>query len=185
MSETGRSVPAMILIGMALISSAIPALAQSPATATPAPDQVPGQPLECCTIPAGTLIEIENVDDLGSRRSHTRDTFAIRLAGPIMIDGRTVVHVGATGVGEVIHAARSGGGLGGELILAARYLDVGGVRIMLRGMRFAETGADGRMSWMSGPGYVAMTRGSGGNIEVPAGTRHKAVVAAGIFVPAG
>ena len=172
-------------MGMALASGAIPATAQAPAAAAPIPDPLPAASSPCCTIPAGTVIDIENVEDLGSRRSRTRDAFTFRLAEPIVVDGRTVAQAGATRVGEVVHAARSGGGLGGELILAARYLEVAGVRITLRGMRFAETGTDGRMSWMSGPGYIAMTRGSGRNIEVPAGTRHKAVVAAEIFVPAG
>jgi len=168
--------PGWLLIGTALALSAVHAPAQPPdAGSVPA----------CCTIPAGTPVEIENVEAVGSRHSHTRDSFTIRLAVPIVVDGRTIVPAGATGVGEVVHAARSGGGLGGELILAARYLEVDGVRVALRSMRFAVTGADGRISWMSGPGYVAMTRGSGGNIEVPAGTRHKAVVAAEIFVPAG
>src|SRR5688572_21566305 len=111
------------LMGMALASGAIPATAQAPAAAAPIPDPLPAESLPCCTIPAGTVIDIENIEDLGSRRSRTRDAFAIRLAEPIVIEGRTVAQVGATGVGEVIHAARSGGGLGGELILAARYLE--------------------------------------------------------------
>lgn len=78
---------------------------------------------------------------LGSRASKTGDTFAIQLIDPIMVDGAVIVPAGVTGVGEVIHAKKAGGsGAPGELVLAARYLDVGGQRLKLRSLHFATSG---------------------------------------------
>ncbi len=46
-------------------------------------------------------------------------------------------------MGEVVHAKKRGGsGAGGELIVAARYLDVDGRQLPLRSMRFSAIGLD-------------------------------------------
>jgi len=163
--------PGWFLIGTALALSAVHATAQAqaPTAASPIPDPVPSESSPCCTIPAGTVIEIVNVDVVGSWRSHSRDAFVIRLAEPIIIDGRTVVPVGVHGVGEVVHAARATvSGLPGELILAARYLEYEGVRITLRGMR-------GR--------YPNTATIPGTDFEVLTSARHQAIVAADTLVP--
>lgn len=93
------------------------------------------------TIPALTVVTVEVMVDLGSKISNSGDTFPIRLAVPIQIDGRVVVPAGTVGMGEVVHAKRSGGsGVEGELVLAARYFEVDGRRLRLRSMQFGVSG---------------------------------------------
>jgi hypothetical protein len=95
----------------------------------------------CFLIPALTPVKLELMAALGSKISKPGDTFEIRLAEPIVVDGRIAVPAGTTGQGEVVHAKKSGGsGAAGELILAARYLDFNGQRLRLRSMNFAQSG---------------------------------------------
>lgn len=95
------------------------------------------------TIPALTVVELVIDADLGSKTSHSGETFPIALHRPLVIDGREVLPAGTTGRGEVVWAKKSGGsGSSGELVLAARYLDVDGRRLRLRSMHLAEVGQD-------------------------------------------
>ena len=60
-----------------------------------------------------------------------------------MIDGKELVPAGASGMGEVVFTKKSGmAGSGGELILAARWLDVGGRHMRLRSLRLGGAGKD-------------------------------------------
>ena len=93
------------------------------------------------SVPKLTPIKVEIVEELGSKTSVSGQTFALRLAEPIVIDGVELVPAGTPGMGEVVHAKKSGGmGAAGELVLAARYLDFAGQRIMLRSLKLAELG---------------------------------------------
>jgi hypothetical protein len=95
----------------------------------------------CRVIPALTPVSIEILAPLGSKISKSGESFPIRLAAPILIDGKEAVPAGALGVGEVIHAKKSGGmGAAGELVLAARYVEVDGQRLMLRSLNIAAAG---------------------------------------------
>lgn len=79
--------------------------------------------------------------DLGSKLSKTGDVFPIKLAYPIMINGKIIVPAGAMGLGEVIFAkGSSGGGAGGELVLAARFVDIGTKRVRLRSLQLDASG---------------------------------------------
>ena len=103
--------------------------------------QCPAGPAPC--IPPLTSVRLTILEPLGSQQSASGQAFAIELAEPIVIDGQTVVAAGARGQGEVVHAKRNGGsGAAGELILAARYLEVGRRRLRLRSMNLALVGQD-------------------------------------------
>lgn len=94
-------------------------------------------------IPPLTPVRIRFDVDLGSKISKSGDMFPITLAEPIMLDGKIAVPAGATGQGEVIHAKKAGGsGAGGELVLAARYIDVGEHRLRLRSLQASAAGHD-------------------------------------------
>ena len=122
--------------GIALASFQIPSAFAQP------PHSTPEEPCaDCVTIPALTPIKIELLETLGSKVSTSGETFPFRLAGPVLIDGKVAIPAGTPGVGEVVHAKKSGGsGAAGELVLAARYLDVQGRRLRLRSMNFAVNG---------------------------------------------
>lgn len=94
-------------------------------------------------VPALTPLVIRLEADLGSNLSKTGDRFPLSLAESVAIAGITVLPAGLLGEGEVIHAKKSGGsGAGGELVVAARWLDVGGTRLRLRSLRLNGAGKD-------------------------------------------
>jgi hypothetical protein len=177
--------------GFALIVPGPAAIAQEAG-----PAEASAAPAACCTVPARTVVEIEIVDAVSSRDNHARETFAIRLAEPLVIDGRTIAPAGTPGMGEVVHAARArAGGKAGELILAARYLDLNGDRIPLRTLRYGPSqGRDNSGAVNTGAMIaaavlpVASLAGyliAGGEVRIPAGTRANAQTAAEVVLPPG
>lgn len=111
-------------------------------SASPAPDAPSGPCIEPC-LRAGTLVELEIVEALDSATRKRGDTFAIRLHAPLARADRILVAAGTPGIGEIVHADRSrGGGKPGELLIAARYLQLGDIRIPLRGLKFGGQGQD-------------------------------------------
>jgi hypothetical protein len=98
--------------------------------------------LQGTCIPALTPVRIELAEALSSRTSVTGEAFAISLAYPVVIDGREVIPAGIKGRGEIIHAKKTGVGVGGELVLAARYLNLGDRQLRLRSMRLNGAGRD-------------------------------------------
>lgn len=158
-------------------------------TAAPAPvaaAAAQGPASACCTIPGETLVEIELMQDLRSGRNRTGELFPIRLAAPIVIDGRELAPAGAAGVGEVIHSAprRLVSHAPGELIIALRYVEAGNVRIPLHRLQLSMSGREGQMYFMSINGAFSMAQGMGGNVNVPAGTHLQAKVRGDIAIPA-
>jgi hypothetical protein len=120
-----------------------PVAAGEPAAVPPAP--VPAEALAQPAAPAALLLPkttplIIAIDkELGSKISVTGETFPIRLVEAVSVDGVEVLPAGITGQGEVVHAKKAGlAGAAGELVLAARYLELNGRRIELRSFRFME-----------------------------------------------
>lgn len=146
--------------------------AAKPADAPPAPAAL--------VLPKGTPIVIAIDKELGSKISQTGETFPIRLAEAVAVDGVEVLPAGITGQGQVVHAKKAGlAGAAGELVLAARWLDLDGRRIELRSFRFFEagevtlskgqdnTGVSNVTTALAGPiGFLI----GGGNTIVPPGT---------------
>lgn len=141
-AETPAALPGAVL---AEAPSAPPALAQPPAAPVPpgTPQCPPFTAAAAPCIPALTPVKLVIRAHLGSKISLSGQTFAIELAEPIVVDGKELIPAGTAGIGEVVHAKKSGGsGAGGELILAARYLEFGGRRMRLRSLNFAVAGKD-------------------------------------------
>lgn len=179
-----------LLLAAAVLGASMASAQQSeePAPAPAAPVAAP-----CCTVPARTPVAIEITDTVNSKANHSREAFAFRLAEPLVVDGRIVAPAGTPGVGEVVHAARArAGGKAGELILAARYLDLNGTRIALRSLRYGRRqGVDNSGAVNTGNMVaaavlpVASVIGyfiSGGEVNIPAGTRAEAQIAAEIVL---
>lgn len=177
-----------VLVGAFALASS-PAFAQDPApaaattAAASAPEASAPSAVESPRIPAGTVVSVELVDALSSTTSHIGDTFRIRLVEPINIGGRDVAPAGTTGAGEVIDAAPSGfGGRQGKLIISARYLEIDGRRVRIRGMQLTAAGADGANAALgvSMIPYVGLASifMHGGEITLPAGASGTARLAA-------
>lgn len=131
----------------------------------------------------GSVVEIEIAEPISSQHRKRGEKFVLRLAEPLVVEGQTVLAAGTAGVGEIIHAASSGGGgKPGELLLAARYLEFDGRQIALRGFRIGAAGkghTQGALAASMAIGPFAHFI-HGREIEIPAGARANAKVAADI-----
>jgi hypothetical protein len=158
--------------GMIIAILAVLAAAQQPAPDRAAQSGATEIPAtagadDCRSIPADTPLQIEIVNAVTSKTAKTGDRFAIRLAAPLVLAGKTVLPAGSSGIGEVIHASHVTfmGNKPGELIVAARYLDINGSRLLLRGFRINQTGKKG-IVWGETTGPIAIAN----NVDIPAGS---------------
>jgi hypothetical protein len=159
----------LVTPAMAQETSSLPA--GNPAASTDACAVAVSKKLQGTCIPALTPVRIELVEALSSRTSVTGEAFAISLAYPVVVDGREVIPTGTKGRGEIIHAKKTGVGVGGELVLAARYLSLGDRQLRLRSMKFNGAGRDQQdlaLAAAVAVGLPAMfIRGK--HIDIPAG----------------
>jgi hypothetical protein len=170
--------------GAAAQDAAAPGDAAAPVTQAEAAVAAPTGPK---LLPKLSPVAIEILDPLGSKTSRSLGTFRIALAEPLTLDGAEVVPAGIPGMGEIVHAKKAGGmGAAGELVIAARYLDLDGRKLRLRS---TVLDAEGK-SRINGVNTLAVASAAspipiavvgffikGGDIEVPAGTRAVAKLA--------
>ena len=132
-------------------------------------------------------VELEIVTAASSTTSHQGEQIEIRVAEPVLIDGRIVIPAGTSGYAEVIQVShRSIGGRPGELSLGLPYLTLAGQRIGLKRLRFGRSGGSDRTQEATiAMALVGIAGGliTGGSINIPSGTRANAVVTTDIFVP--
>lgn len=186
------SILAGVLAGVVALAAG-PAVAQTspePAPAAASPPTAPPSPATACPadakcIPALTAVSLKIGATLGSKLSVSGQTFPISLAEPIMVEGQELVPAGTKGMGEVVHAKKTGVGVGGELVLAARYLDFNGQQIRLRSMQLGGKGKDNEALTFA----VGVTVGlpalfiRGKHIEVSEGSLATAKIAAQVVLP--
>jgi len=170
---------AMLAAGSAFAQAHDNAPTGEAADTTIAPAAQPPAP-PCPALCAGSEVELELAEPVGSDRHKIGDRFRLRLATPLMLDGAVIVPAGTPGVGEVVHAQTSrGGGKPGELLLAARFLELPDGPLALRAMKLAARGKDNvnaslATSFVVGP-FAMFVHGR--EIEVPAGTHALAKLA--------
>jgi hypothetical protein len=146
----------------------------------PGPTNPEGQ---CCTIPAGTVVQLQTAELISSNSVKTGNSFSLQLAEAITISGRVIVPALTVGNGEIIDAARGGyGGKPGKLVLAARAIEYHGIRIPIHGFHLTGSGPGANIS-----DAIDALNGMGGigyhDIELPRGTRGTAKVSADVFIP--
>lgn len=121
------------LIGAAVATAGVPVPAATSPTPGPAPATAPvtepvaasaaEAPAATLRLPANTVVELETLDAVSSKTSKPKDFFRLRVAEDVRVDGRVLIPAGTEALGQVVHAAKSGGGgKAGELILAARAI---------------------------------------------------------------
>lgn len=124
-------------------------------------------------VPKLTEVILRIEETLGSKISATGQTFRIALEEPLIFQGSELIPAGVSGIGEVIHAKKAGAsGSGGELILAAKYLEFDGRQIPLRSMSLGvegqdQTGLAMAVGMATGPFGFAVR---GKNVDVTEGT---------------
>lgn len=169
---------ASLSIGAASAAAAQEATAPAPAE-TAAPVQGSAGPVAA----AGTQVIIEIAEPISSKVHKVGDTFAIRLASPIVVGSTVVAPAGATGKGQVIDAASAGAlGRPAKLVLAARFVEVNGARVPLRAFHLGSAGKDNTNTIMAASfvPYVGVFAGfmKGGEIIIPAGALGQAKLGA-------
>jgi hypothetical protein len=98
-----------------------------------APGVISAQASAMLRVPAYTQLVLRMSQRMNSDEAHQGQTFRFKVAEDIVVDGKVAIPAGSYGEGEVIHARESGGrDHPGELVLAARYVEVDGRRIKLR-----------------------------------------------------
>ena len=147
----------------------------------------------CCFVPAGTVVQVELIEQVSSAAQKRGATFALRLAAPLIVDGRIVLRAGSLGVGEVIDSKPPGlGGKPAEMVLAADYLNSRRGRVPLDALQLARPGRDN-----STPSHILGVTGiafaplalagiivQGGEVVFKPGTTASAKVASDITLPA-
>ncbi|MBC7522338.1 MAG: hypothetical protein H7268_14750 [Sandarakinorhabdus sp.] len=110
----------------------------------PSPAAAPTEaPADMLTVPALTLLTLRIDSEITSKTAKRGDRFGLTMLNEISIDGVVVIPRGSRGEGEVIHAAGTGfGGRAGELIVAARFLMVGGEKLPLQSFRLGNAGVN-------------------------------------------
>lgn len=146
----------------------------------------------CCRLPVGTPVKVELVDQVSSEVQKPGDTFALRLAAPLVVDGKVVLRAGTPGVGEVIESTGPRiGGKAAKVVLAASYLTSGRVQVPLDGLQLAGSGRDRtRISQGLGVAGLAIAPlgivgivAPGGEVVIPAGAVGEARVASAVTLP--
>jgi hypothetical protein len=166
-------------------------LAQTPASSA-SPVQPPATaPAAGLLAPAGSEVLVELTEAVGTRRHRPGDRFGLKLAEPLVVAEQVVIPAGTTGEGEIIDVARPGmSGRPAKLVLAARYVDIGGTRVPLHGFRLGGVGESRRdtaviVAYVVG-GFVGGVVGlaiPGGDLNYPAGARARARILADVRVP--
>jgi len=176
-----------MLAALLLPASLVAQTAAPPSSETSAPSADPQPSPTGLVLPALTPVRIEILETMNSATSRIGAHFPIRLATPIDLPGGGHVPAGATGSGDVVHAAKSRfGGKPGELILAVRYLDADGVRIPLRSLTYGDArgrdNTDMAAAVNIAAGVVAVFI-TGGEVNIPAGTVANAKTSAPVTFP--
>jgi hypothetical protein len=137
-------------------------------------------------------VEVELAEPVSTKTKRAGDTFALRLAEPLVVNGQELLRKGTPGVGQVVTAARPGlGGKAAKLVLAAQYLNANGRRIPLEGLQIARAGrnnateasAIGLTGLAFAPlGFVGLAV-HGGNVDLPEGLSASARLSTSVVLP--
>ena len=172
-------------IGVASVQAAdTPASSGAPpaAAATPAAPALPSPPTaDSGILIAGTPVVIQLTDAVSSKTAKAGDKFGLSLAKDVVLGGRIVLPAGTPGGGEVVFA-QPGGMMGapGKLVLAARYLDYNGRRILLHAFKLGGEGDQKEAEMMIASYFigVAAVLIQGSEITYPIGVVAKAKLTA-------
>jgi hypothetical protein len=129
----------VMVFGAAALAQAAPVPLQgAPAVEAPAAQASVVATASFVRLPALTPLRLRVIGEVSSKTNVKGDKVVIALADPLVVSGALTIPAGTRGVAEVIHAAKGGmGGKAGELLIAARYLQLGDVQIPLRSFRLA------------------------------------------------
>ena len=147
----------------------------------------PVVPASGTIIPKGTIVEVQIDETVTSEASVPGRRFALHSHMPISVGGVILVPSDLRGEGEVVHAARAGGsGRSGELIINARFIDCGAIRIPIGRLKIV-AGQDDRTMAAMGVSAIVPFGGllvKGGSVDIPTGAIGEARVMRDVALPA-
>jgi hypothetical protein len=147
---------------------------------------------DCCRLSAGTVVAVQVVGEIGTQDARSGDTFPLKLAAPVVVDGQVVLAAGTPGVGRVVQSSKPGmGGKGAKLVVAAEYLTVPGGAVPLEALQLGAVGKDQSLAANASSvgGLVFMPLGflgfavKGGDMDIPAGTAATAKIGKSVTLP--
>lgn len=139
------------------LGAAAPALAQEP-VAPPAEAIAPAgtAPVAAAPllVPRDTPVRLMVLNEVSTRSVKAGDKFVLRVDEKVVVDGVTVVPIGAKAWGEVTRAAPSGAlGRSGKLEARLLYLEAGGAEIPIGGDRSSAGQGGGKQVTMGVVGF--------------------------------
>ena len=133
------------------------------------------------TVPAGTDIQVELADAIGSAQSANGDAFSASMAAPIDVNGKEIVPAGTNVAGRVISARPSGHlETSAELAVTLTAIEIGGQQYEIHTQDRTWVGPShtkGNASWIGG--------GAGAGAVIGALVGHGKGAAIGAGVGAG
>lgn len=163
-----------------------------PATAAEATPAIVAVSVPTLLLPSLTPLRLRVEGEISSKTHVKGDKIVIVLAEPLRVSGTLAIPAGTRGVAEVLHSAKGGmGGKSGELLIAARSLDLApGVQIPLRSFRMAPASGKNNEGLATGLSIVGGLTGgiaamvmTGGSARIPGGSEAFAKTAAEIALP--
>ena len=119
------------------VATATPTTAEPTATVAP-------PPAPALLLRRDTPIHFMVVNEVTTKTHTPGHRFKLRVDKPVVIDGATIIPVGATAWGEVLAATKSGNvGKGGSLEARLLYVESNGVRIPVSGTNNAKGASAG------------------------------------------
>lgn len=101
---------------------------------------------ETLVLPANSAVPLRFVEEVSSATHVRGQKFQLVVTDDISVGDHVVIPADTAVTGEVIHAQKAGAlGKAGELILAARYVELGGRQIRLRA-QLLQSGEDKTMA---------------------------------------
>jgi hypothetical protein len=169
-----------IMLCAAAVCFAAPSMAQD--TTMPAPAGVPTAPAtQTLVLKRDTPVELMATSEIRSDTAPPGSRFKLRVNQPLIVDGKTLVPVGATAFGEVMSSTASGGlGKTGAMAAKLLYIDSDGTQIPLEGdssAKGSKTGSAGVAVLLTG---VVGLFNRGNNAKIKAGEIVSGFVAADV-----
>ena len=189
----GDQMDFVMILGAAALAQAAPVPSQvAPVVEAPAPQASAVAATSFVRLPALTPLRLRVIGEVSSKTNVKGDKVVIALVDPLVVSGALTIPAGTRGVAEVIHAAKGGmGGKAGELLIAARYLQLGpDVQIPLRSFRLAAIAGKNNEGLATGlsvaggvAGSIAAMMITGGASRVADGSEAFAKTAADVDLP--
>ena len=171
MPRTHRAALAVLMAGAAaapLHAQEAPPAAAQPQLIVVGPE-APAAPDGALAVPEGTLVRLMVLHEVNTRKAKPGDTFVLRVDENVVVNGATVIPVGAKAWGEVTEVEPNGAvGKAGTIGARLLYVEAGGERIALSGEESSKgnKGGDRVVLAMAGFGpFGLLARGTQGKLK--------------------